>query len=1591
MSELDIGKLADELVERMKPKTMQVQDYSFSGYASPMSGVGGNPYDLASLQPEPDSFLGFLGGFGGIVAKLLGLTAEDKNGTEVPIFKTNFRMQDRNLPAFKNSMLGNNRRVMGSASSGSSPLAVNALTRLFDDDSVFGRWLNETDSNGKPVLPDADRAFFGGIQNVVRNENVAPMLIPLMNMLTGQDRGLSANVMNASSFQMVGGLGSTHGFGYNTDTGRNKFNLDSVFGDDYTRQRMAAARMGSQAAYDLTWDGLVRRDSVHGASETLVGQIVSDAIRTGALDKDLGRFTVGRYDETGGSREDVEFHRLGAEERLKAAERTGDRESAKKLREEIRRYDDRLSYFGAMDDKADIQDKKVDAEARLRTAVQEGNYDEERRIREEITGYDDRLAYLENSGSREDRGRAADRTSDMIRRQGELRRKRFDAEKRLSAAEEAGNEDEAARIQDELSGYEQQLDTLSPEIDNRLSDVGRSVNGLDTRDVNDRIATLIRHQDDLRGAKLELGQSRRDAESRGDADAVKEIDDQIREYDVKINALSAQIKSLGDRVRDAAEPLVDAVTGVVDSLKDFYGSEEESKKALDQMTGGEGSKNAEAARTLTRQLDEIKMTGLMAGFDPSQTGAFMNEMMARSFNDERSALAAGSNAQSQFGMALTGMSLRAASGIADTRERRLYMNAAREYASSADKSRGKNLSFSLEAMRREGMVGGEEYASLNDMLTSGRKGTINQAERRIAQLLGGGSVEEGMRMLNDPSSMARLAGSLNLEDAKTASERFDLMHRNELDVVGRAAARRADVRRGKSALVDAGMKRRDVDNSVELARSGALRSELDSIIQTEGIDSETLKSANAALAQYDIDYKDGLDRYNGDKAKAAEYANQRFRANYETMLPPEVRERIRNAEHDASMDTLNGLRDFRDEEGNVVDVTTTGNGNLDMYLEGVGAFGTDHRMNRSAFTKVYTQTLDTLLRNDTLRDKDGNKFDRKYLQDTKEKIDAAMAAGDRSTAFSLFAELQDKMGGPYSTTATIAGSNVRKSGIYGTDQAAQEIMSRLSDDFSDADQKEAFSKANSEYERSEATLSSLERKKRDSEAYIRFDDEYNSAKERKEAAEARANDESLSDAERAVAREEAEQADREMQAAASSRDSLAGVSANSDKNKELSAEERRASVENDVAVTSNAIDVARENRDRLKTERDAIFEQRSSDRQAYQEARSIAYSTDSSVTDEQREAAREKMRVLEAQASRTKNAIETLSEDKELARHLTGMSDDAKLILAQNRAVIMSDTATQEEKDRAQADYDRVKQEAIRESKGDMTRAFEFLQNGDMEAFRDIFKNAGVAIETFTDIIKNALVKLGVDPSELDNGKAEGTPEGGGTTEASEGQQQAEERPPAASEEAAAEDILPQAEWGRPPSPSEDVQEQLVTGNEPSVTELGSGDVVVGTPEGGGTVVSTDEAVQTSDDMAGERESNAIVSADAASGAAIGGDAAGSLVSEEELHAEEKNAIPPPDGGQAYDDVSGDIPEPWAASEHGSKESEAFKEAREAEESAAEAVVEEGSQAGKSDDLATSVGQLIPAIEKSTAAMETAADSMVTLARSGEGVLADEP
>ena len=540
----------------------------------------------------------------------------------------------------------------------------------------------------------------------------------------------------------------------------------------------------------------------------------------------------------------------------------------------------------------------------------------------------------------------------------------------------------------------------SKDADKFLKDKGLSVDSVtkERTDIDTKISEITRK-------RTRTQQEYEEAEKRGDTSAMRQLKLLEDSYDKDLEQLSKQLEDLGKKIGEAMEPLIDSVTGVVDSLKDFYGSEEEAKQALDKLTGGKGSRDKAVADRVSDQMLDLKILSGMAGMDPRVAGRFLEENRQALASASPSRLATGSMYQGSMAMAFTNDFMKQIIGLGgDPRKAGLMMEAQTQSAKAYGNSETHDLSIMLEAARKGGTIDEETYDRVYRLLETGNYADLDRAKNLLGSA-GFGSRKELERMRKNRSVMAQMESDLDEEATQRISTLGIAARNNELSRFSQRAAYAAGETSMTSALRESGVETREINDRVGTADFDAVLRTLENPFEGEDPNSDDFQRRTSARENLEKEFQAAYEKTKtarnpaGDIEKAKRMAIRNFqRKGYTRSLTREQQDQLFTARGESRKQAFQQMDYFQSG---------------DVQQSGQNMF--------NALEKISNTT-------GMLKDKDGNEISRDVIQNTRRQYEEALSRGDTYGAQQALDQLKGILGGREIDQVNAEGGTIANSG-----------------------------------------------------------------------------------------------------------------------------------------------------------------------------------------------------------------------------------------------------------------------------------------------------------------------------------------------------------------------------------------------------------------------------------------------------------------------------------------------------------------------------------------------------------------------------------
>ena len=292
-----MSKLTPEAIEFLNQIAQASRGAQPGGFAGQAANTSIDPYNVRAPQMHsqtrsPDSFFGPIGT---VAAGFMGLTSRDAYGQDSPIFKTNLTFaHDNTRSSFSTAMLDHNTNIYNQTATRSTSAQGAAWADMFGDGGAGHRMIDSKNAEGNYILSNGTRNAMHAVGSILARPELANIAMPEISRALGYDRGASASLFLDRSGQMMAGMrarmpGGGGVYGTMGADGVVKqdgsFHMANPFSQSYQDMRAAVSATGEDAVQKMMYDGMLKKDSMHGASEILVGNILADAISSGSLDE----------------------------------------------------------------------------------------------------------------------------------------------------------------------------------------------------------------------------------------------------------------------------------------------------------------------------------------------------------------------------------------------------------------------------------------------------------------------------------------------------------------------------------------------------------------------------------------------------------------------------------------------------------------------------------------------------------------------------------------------------------------------------------------------------------------------------------------------------------------------------------------------------------------------------------------------------------------------------------------------------------------------------------------------------------------------------------------------------------------------------------------------------------------------------------------------------------------------------------------------------------------------------------------------------------------------------------------------------------
>ena len=502
--------------------------------------------------------------------------------------------------------------------------------------------------------------------------------------------------------------------------------------------------------------------------------------------------------------------------------------------------------------------------------------------------------------------------------------------------------------------------------------------------------------------------------------------------------LKPATKALEDVSRKAADgirPLVEAVTGVTDSLRDFYGSEDEAKRALNELTGGQGTKDKAVADRMRDRITEVKALGAMAGLDPAVTGDIFktSAAIAGGIGGSRLGRHGGTGAEATAWSAdlikgILGMGM-------DPERTQAVIRAHAAGQESWNHSRGKKALTMLEHAREQGLFeGGEEsaeYQEFFDLMSSGSQDDMDEAIRRFGKKYFGSTRAFEEFIAND-QNVATAYASLSEKGRDTVARQGVLARGREMDRARNGAGYTVQQDQQRMALREAGISETEIDNAVTESDFNAIRE----FLSGNAVDGNGGRIAGnkTALDLYNREYEAALKKVGGNpdnpetRAKAERIAMSNFQLHGGYEL-------VEATGGPVQLDLLQNYKDInRTNRMYGLDLFDMGGGRLGSmsvkkggFFSSVGAADEDNKgLTRSSMSESINdmvRKVREMSRSGVARTKDGEALTPEMVADFEKRKNELMKAGRYSEAQDLTEDFFSRFDNMTRTLVTTSGKN----------------------------------------------------------------------------------------------------------------------------------------------------------------------------------------------------------------------------------------------------------------------------------------------------------------------------------------------------------------------------------------------------------------------------------------------------------------------------------------------------------------------------------------------------------------------------------------
>lgn len=334
-----------------------------AGISDPMA------YAPSLVTKNPNSFFGTIGG---MIAGQLGLTGMSVDGSQQPLFRTNwFDRPNPAMTSFEHSRTAENARMMGAIQDAGMSQIGKAFGSVFAPEGLVGKMAYSTDADGRFVQSQFTRDIAKFAERAMSNPMVAGQLNEIVNQRLGYDRGAGANVFAARAPMMAQAIPELYygdhakgaAFAYDKN-GQLTFDPRSMGKDRELLNRSVASMMYGATQHAMYNGGITKDwDVTHGMTETGISKVLSEASVNGMLDDYSVMSDDDRERQKEADKKQKQINKSTAArdklaeryEKLKDSGSRSDRKKAQEIKEKLAYYN--ADIAARMDEKKEIEDK----------------------------------------------------------------------------------------------------------------------------------------------------------------------------------------------------------------------------------------------------------------------------------------------------------------------------------------------------------------------------------------------------------------------------------------------------------------------------------------------------------------------------------------------------------------------------------------------------------------------------------------------------------------------------------------------------------------------------------------------------------------------------------------------------------------------------------------------------------------------------------------------------------------------------------------------------------------------------------------------------------------------------------------------------------------------------------------------------------------------------------------------------------------------------------------------------------------------------------------------------------------------------------